>query len=351
MNCPGSLGLSEGIKSGSSVYAQEGTLAHSLAEEALTKNVPAAELTDNLDMAKAVQVYLDEINMFRGLYEVILEETEITLESLEIDGLGGTADHFMAYVDGDKVVLHCFDYKHGVGVYVDAEENKQVLSYFAIIESHYPGLFDTFRATIVQPRSPQWSQSDPWECGVDRVRQHVEQIVASRSQDHLCAGDWCRWCPALMICPEVQENARRMAKTEFNEIDTETLLEMERIAPAVERFIKRIPIELLDRFKREGGIKGKKVIERLGHRSWNQPPDDMMNILSSMGLPEDAIVEKRLRTPPQVEKSLPKEDRKLLSDYTERRVVGYKVVPESSRGIAVDILSTDLSEFSEIEES
>ncbi len=55
-----------------------------------------------------------------------------------------------------------------------------------------------------------------------------------------------------------------------------------------------------------------------------------------------------LKTPPQVEKELSKEQKKELAKFTKTVVIGHAVVPSSARGEPVDLSS--VSEFSEIVE-
>jgi len=351
INCPGSLKLSEGMRSEESVYAAEGTAAHDIAERALSQGAKACMVAEDKEAAKAVQVYLDEIEFVRDTNQVICEHTERTLQCETIPGLGGTADHVMVYRDmtEDKIVLHCFDYKHGVGVPVDAEENDQVLSYFVILESHYPDMIDEYRGTIVQPRCFAGEAIQTWSCTPERVYEHAMRIVMETQKTHLAAGDWCRWCPALMICPEVQQQAAAAACEEFSQVDLDTLLHYEQIAPAITAFLKQIPKTLLDLFRFGDGIPGKKVIKRYGNRKWKLAGSLVQPELEKLGLPREVIVEEKLRTPPQVEKLLDKDGKKAIAALVTREEVGYKIVPIDAKGDSVDFGVSEFTEFSDDE--
>jgi hypothetical protein len=63
-NCPGSIRLSRGIPNTESVYAQEGTKAHELAERILT----TGEIPPDTDpeMLEAVLVYVNYIRTLTG---------------------------------------------------------------------------------------------------------------------------------------------------------------------------------------------------------------------------------------------------------------------------------------------
>jgi len=347
MNCPGSIKLSKGMVSEDSPYAIEGTRAHDVAEECLRQGAKACVVAQDEETAAAVQEYLDEIALVRASHEVIAEYVETMYEHPTIPGLGGTPDFVMLYHDNGKIVLHDFDYKHGVGVPVSAVENLQILTYFVILDENYPGMVDEFRGTIVQPRAAVGEKLQTWVCGPERVAEHAERIKAAMGQNHLAAGDWCRWCPALIICPEVQQHMHDMAMREFSELDTESLLHYESLIPAVKAFIEKIPAAILAKFKRGENVPGRKVIASYGHRRWKSV-DRAVEVLEGMGLKPSDMYEQKMRTPPQVEKLLDKESRKSLEDLVIRPVVGHKVVAESAKGDPIDISNNDFDVIEEI---
>lgn len=345
INCPGSLELSrQAPEQKESIYAAEGTKAHAVAETCLLTGEKACKVSDCDEMAEAVQVYLDDIDRARKTYKVVVEHTERTLKSTEVEGLGGTSDHIMVYFDGAKLVLHVWDYKHGQGVVVDAEDNMQALSYFAILRGHYAEEFDAYRITIVQPRGFGEEKIRFWECSEDRVQQHIDAIKDAIGKDHLRAGDWCRWCPALRICPEVRKHALEVAQTEFDEIrdDTDVLLELVRVEPAIRKLLDLVPGALLEKFRRGEQVPGYKVIEKRSFRRWKcDDPDYVTGMLEEAGFDPSLAFDKVLKTPPKLEKELP--DKKLIADHVHQVVIGYKVVPVSARGNSVDL--TNVEEF------
>lgn len=340
--CPGSVKLCAGKASVSSAYADEGTKAHAVAE-AMLRGEDVGDV--DKEVIDAVKVYVDEIRAHQAAYEVIVEHTERTLSCLSIAELGGTSDHFMLYFDGDKVVLHIFDYKHGQGIPVPAEENKQLLSYCVIIESHYPGDIDLFRMTIVQPRAFNHDAVDTWECDVDRVRQHEAAIRASFNDDTLQAGEHCRFCAAKLSCPCLEKATLDAAQAEFSQIenDVEKLLELHRLTPAIKALLDAVPAALLSEFKAGRPVPGHKVVERKSHRRWVLEEPEL---LQTLGVDRERATRKVLLTPPQLEKEFP-DKKKEIGKLCTSDVIGYSVVPESHRGKAVDVSA--ISEFTEIE--
>lgn len=347
MNCPGSLRLSEGLERKESEYAKEGTRAHALAEQ-LVRGMKPAVAPEDQEMLDAVMVYVNEIETYRRNYSVRDEYTERTLECTEIPGLGGTSDHVMFYKDGDKYVCHIWDYKHGAGVPVDVTENKQVLSYAVIIQDYIGGFIDHFRATIVQPRAFAGDAIQTWEFDHHRVEKHAEEIKEAVKQDYLRAGDHCRWCPALSICPENMRHALTLAQAEFADIrgDADRLIELMEITPAVKAFLDAVPQMLMEMFRQGKGPEGWKVVERKSHRKWALSDKEVLKALEDLGVTSPTRSE--LKTPPQIEKELPKDKRKELTKLTKTVVLGHTVVPATARGEAVDISSiNDFKEFSD----
>lgn len=340
INCPGSLDLSVGVERKTSVYAEEGTEAHAVAETCLIAGSDAKGVTENEEIQAPVQVYLDEIRSVASRYEVICRQTEVTLEHTSITDLGGTSDHFMLYVDGANIVLHVFDYKHGAGVPVSVVENMQVLTYFAIIGSHYPGMIDIYRGTIVQPRAYAGDDIQTWECGPERVAEHEALIKRVATQDHLYAGDHCRWCPAQSRCPKLQEHALEAAQLEFAEVkdDREKLAEFYRLTPAIKSFLDAIPGALIETFRDgSGGVPGYKVVETLTNRQWKFADENaVIRNLKKCGLGKKDVVKPSLMSPTQVEKLVPADKREIFGSLVTRRPSGYKLVPESAKGEAVD---------------
>ncbi len=362
INCPGSVRLSEGIPRKESEYAKEGTAAHDLAEQCLKTGNKACMVSEDEETVDAIQVYLDDIQRARESYVVIAEHTERTIKSQDIDNFGGTQDHLMIYLDDGKLICHVWDYKHGVGVVVDAEDNLQALSYFAIIQSNYVEIFDEFRITIIQPRSFSEEKIKYWVCSHERVQAHIAAIRKAEQEDHLHAGDWCRWCPALGLCPEVRNHTLRIAQMEFEDVrdNVDILFELQRVEPAVRKLLDQVPSALLEAYRRSP-IPGYKVIENLSNRAWSNPKA-VAEEFSKAGVPNEILYEIKqpeFRSAPQIEKLLAKTEFSYLvkakkgevsrlNQLTYRVPTSRKVVPDSHKGIAVDL--KDVSEFEDMSE-
>jgi hypothetical protein len=231
--CPGSIRLSSGVEGKSSVFAQEGTAAHTLAEMCLTGGMDAViyiggsidvdgtlyDVTE--EMADAVQVFLD---LVRGFVEDGYEmRAEVKLDLGHLwPGQFGTGDAVLFKPDiGD---LHVVDFKYGRGVVVEPDENPQLLSYLSgaarLFHNHK---VESVSAHIVQPRTPG-AAINSWETTVERLADFEDEFrqaaeIASRGDAPLVPGDWCQFCPAAGFCPALRDQSLKIAQAEFTDGD------------------------------------------------------------------------------------------------------------------------------------
>jgi hypothetical protein len=231
LSCPGSIRLSKGMPSISSEYAKEGTAAHELGETCIRSGTDAIahlgaqitvqgtifEVTE--EMAAAVQVYLDTV---RADLAVVGQGAKLSLEhKFHLDwlypGLYGTND---AMIDQPFGLLRVYDYKHGAGVAVDAEDNAQMMYY--ALGGAKDNASEEVELVIVQPRAVH-PEGAVRRCRMtigelERWGQEVLLPGAIATKDPaapLNAGEGCRFCPALAVCPVQKERAMVVAAEVF----------------------------------------------------------------------------------------------------------------------------------------
>lgn len=232
-SCPGSIRMIAGLPGTSSVYAAEGTAAHTLAEQCVNNGRDAAEYVDRVvdvegqkftvdeEMAEAVQVYLDYVraDLIRDGVEWEVEARLDNLQNLHPD-LGGTAD-FSAYDPATKH-LTVVDYKHGRGVAVDAEHNLQELTYALGVATRYHnrGLAGV-KLVIVQPRCPHpVGRIRAWDIDAVTLLEFSADLVDAAKKTEapdapLSAGEHCKFCPAAGFCPALRDRALQSAMADF----------------------------------------------------------------------------------------------------------------------------------------
>lgn len=150
MSCYGWLKATKGLPSKSSIYAEEGRVAHELLEMCLRIGVSPTELTGNLDMALNVSVVIDWLKKYRKMHKKCDYHTERWLHWGKVVGypdLGGTAD--LAVVDPSELIIG--DYKHGIGL-VEVADNRQLILYLLGLRLLY-GRRPKYRIIIFQPRA------------------------------------------------------------------------------------------------------------------------------------------------------------------------------------------------------
>ena len=235
INCPPSVRLEEGFPNESSVYAKEGTFAHSLCEFKVRKYLHERVIRPQSD-----EFYSEEIDLITDVYFEfvvgVIEEmknngaqplvlVEERVDYSHVAPLGfGTADLLVIGKDeNDRGILHVIDFKTGKGIFVDPDHNSQMMLY-AIGALHAYGYIypiEEVRMTIVQPRLDNIST---FECSRQELEEWGESIkpvakMAFEGKGDQKTGDWCRFCRAKPVCRACAEEAMSLAREEFLDLD------------------------------------------------------------------------------------------------------------------------------------
>ena len=364
MNCPGSVALSEGMPNVSSVYAEEGTAAHALAELSLRGNhthtfvdphtfvgttIEGMEVDE--DMADNVGVYVDYVRQFRQIAGApTWVESKFNLALLNPPApMFGTAD-FVAY-DPRNRQLHVVDLKYGQGVVVEVKGNKQ-LRYYALgaLLAHSDLQVDTIEITVVQPRAlhPDGfirSETVAYEELIGFAGDLLDAARRTQEPDApLVTGSHCRFCAAIAICPAKHAEAQSIAQTEFSAMpaavppapDTlppEVFADVLAKAPILEAWLTAMRAEAMRRLERGEEVQGFKLVAKRATRKFTDG-DDAIEYLKASGFNEDEIVEKKIKSPAQIEKLFPK--KKMPSELQVAKVSsGYVMVPVHDKREAV----------------
>lgn len=325
----------------SSVYAEEGTLAHELSELYLSRDVLGtidekafgsrleqimANDMFNDEMLDVVPIYTDYCSEQFAEAQVVdqlaVMEIEQKLDLTEyIPESFGTADCCIAYGN----VLEVIDLKYGKGVSVYAEWNKQLMLYGLGALCKYDMVYDIteVRLTIVQPRINNIST---WQIPADELRQWAEEELKPKAQlafegkGELNAGDWCRFCAVRNQCRKLYEQQLEIAKHEFAK---PTLLTDEEIADVIRRapeFISWInsitDYALVQAVTEDKQWPGLKIVEGISRRKWADE-DQASNAIFARcpELSEDEIFNMKLKPITSIEKLVGKARfKELLSD-------------------------------------
>jgi len=339
MNCPGSVTLIAALKSSPDYveddpdYRRDGTQAHELAAFCLERDIDAWMAADEAqfpdltaDMLGAVQEYLDFVRLLPGRREV---EVRVHVPDFHPQFFG-TLD--CVHVDEPGECIYITDYKHGVGVVVDAEDNPQ-LKYYAYgcigsAENYFVLDEIKVKLTIVQPRAYHPDGTiRTWETTVGEIRRWAEEELrpamdATKDVDYLALGQWCRFCPAKLVCPAYEGLAQKAMLGHPVSYDEAQQLKM--LVRAVE---DRAYADLMAGKPAEEV--GAKLVAKRSDRVWkeNAPVVDRFG--------EDAWKPKELLSPAGLEK-LPG-GKMFVAEYAYQPENGYRVASLSDKKAAVKL--------------
>jgi len=377
MNCPGSVARSQGIESVGSIFAAEGTAAHSLGETCLLKGsnphdhigevivVDGHQFEVDLNMADAVKIHVDHCRSLIKKYPDAEYHVEyrMNLEAIHPD-MFGTVD-FMIY-DAESGYLELPDYKHGAGVSVDVEENEQLIYYALGVAIKLP-FVKKIRLTIVQPRcyhedgAVRSFDIEPADM-LEWWAVFEEAIELAMQPDApIAVGDWCRWCPANGVCKELEEYGMEEAKSDFLPVTVdeardvyspERLGELMDKIPIIENWCKAIRELAYNLAENKTPIPNHKLVPKKAVRKWvENSADDVMGLLDLQGYDYDeymVIVEDALKSAPQIEKLVGKKAMKQFDKHVSKISSGHTLVHESDPRPAIKLAAEQ--EFSKVED-
>jgi hypothetical protein len=235
--CPDSVTAFGHLPSTTSIYAEEGTAAHELANHCLVNGTDAEEhikekfnnVVVTYEMAEAVQMFVDKCREYMTEGWVWFIEQRFTLEELNPPApMFGTAD-FVAY-NAELGLMVVIDLKYGKGIMVDAVGNPQ-LRYYAL-GAYYalPGspVVNSILMVIVQPRAarnPIKSDTIDSLTLFDWTLQLLDKAkIAMSGHGGMRAGPHCKFCKGSGRCATEAEAAIHAAQDEFSNHDLRVLL-------------------------------------------------------------------------------------------------------------------------------
>lgn len=356
INCTPSALLAEEAGSKSSVYAEEGTLAHEIAEYALTKylegeydpivddavplkNEHLENALFSIDMANYIQSYCEYV--IGEVYEMQKQdggcrtflERRVDITDFAQDSFGSVD---VTLVSGKTI--HIIDLKYGAGVKVYADMNEQMLMYaLGTLKSLETDHIEKIRMTIAQVRLDHY---DTFEMSKKDLLAWAEKVLkpaakaAIQGKGKQVIGSWCGFCPVKAQC-----RAQRDAiLADFDEKPEPLLLSDEEIVDLIGK---------IDTYKSWIGSVNKYVYDRAiqGHK-WegyklvagrtDRVIKDEAKIRQALlnEFLEDEVLNIKLKGITDLEKLLGK---KVFSarfgDAIESRPGAPKLVPESAKGI------------------
>lgn len=336
--CPGAPAAEAEFPDSSSIYADEGTAAHTLAEKCLADDTDAVDyLGGSVDintgkvsrhevfgkgvfgiddeMAEGVQVYVDEV---RSLIQDGDEyEFEAKLDLSHIPGMeSGTGDFVRYRPSTGELVIR--DLKYGRGVVVEVANNKQLLIYALGVAQrfHNRGL-SAVNIGIVQPRAPhrdgpvRSATIDAVDLLEFRADLEAASLATMQPDAPRVAGDHCGFCKAAGVCPTLRAYSLATAEMEFADeppvvggMGPAELAGVMRKAGVLKDWIKRVE-EHAHEVARRDGLPGFKFVRSTSYRKFRDEDETVGYLRNGLGLSDDDIfTDPKLKSPAQIEKVL-----------------------------------------------
>lgn len=356
IHCTPSALLAEAAGSKSSVYAEEGTLAHEIAEYALTKYlkgeydpiiddaVPlkADHLVNplfSIDMANYIRDYCDyvigedyEMQKQDGACQMFLERrVDIT------DYAPGSFGSVDVTLVSDKTI-HIIDLKYGTGVKVTADYNEQMMLYaLGALKAAASRGITNIRMTIAQVRLDHY---DTFEMSKDELLDWAEKVLkpaakaAIQGEGKQVIGSWCGFCPVKAQC-----RAQRDAiLADFDEKPEPLLLSDEEVTDLIGKIdTYKSWLESVNKYVYDKAIQGHKWegYKLVAGRSSRVITDEakIRQALLNEFL-EDEVLNIKLKGIGDLEKLLGKKVfNARFGDVVQSRPGAPKLVPESAKGV------------------
>lgn len=408
MNCAGSPAMEEGLPDRSSSFAEEGTIFHEIMALCLNhkldpwnfhnRNVRVVNgkyhsgLTDieafqikdsprsdntyvvNQEMVEHAVDSIALVEDFTPINAVRHIEQRLDFSKWVPEGFG-TSD--VTIVTPDEICA--VDWKFGMGVQVDAEDNPQLMLYaLGALNKWGHARIKRIRLVISQPRLQHLSE---WTCDVgylmafgERARNAAERCdgirqvrsIGENITKYLNPGEkQCKFCKAKGFCPALEAQVLSTIADDFVNLDDEaaTLRTMNnaidvlpaqssdrlaaamKIVPLAEIWLKGVREAVYQNLLNGVPVKGFKIVRgKKGNRSWKNA-DGAEIVLDALGMAEGDMFTRSVVTPTAAEKLLkkinPRGWARLQDKLVKRSEGSLSVAPESDPREAVQV--TDIS--------
>ena len=331
MACTPSVKLEEQFPDKSSEYAEEGTLAHSLAELIIRYNsheVTKRTFSTRINKIRKEKLYGKDMEEYVSDYAdtvwEIFNEAKASCPDAQL--LAEQKLDFSEYVPegfgtGDVVIIaddmiQVIDLKYGKGVGVSAAGNPQLRLYGIGAYLEHSMLYDIRRVklTIIQPRLEHVSTEEltvrellKW--AEEEVRPRAE--LAMKGEGEYQPGDHCRFCKAKAVCRARSDYNQELAKFDFRNPDVleeweigEVLTRAEELKSWAKDVTDYAYGQALDNGKK---YEGWKLVAGKSNRKYLEE-GKVADTLMKAGYKEEEIYEKKLLGITAMEKKLGKKE-------------------------------------------
>lgn len=357
LNCTPSARLEDqyGINK-PSPFAEEGTLAHELAEIIIRKDLlgelSSAAFQKDLDKITSNEKFnsemLDVVPIYTGYVfdefeaskagtpdAVLLIEQKVDLTDWIPQAFGSCDAVIIA--DG---VMKVMDLKYGKGVPVSATGNSQLMLYGLGAYNRYSIMYDirTVELHIIQPRIDNISS---WSLSVEDLLKWAEEEVRPKAQTafagegELQAGDWCKFCKVKARCRALYQKTVEVATMDFQEpplLTDEEIASVLESAPSIQEWLNSVSEYATTEAVENGKIwPGFKLVEGRSIRKWADE-EQVANRLAYNRYLDYEIYNMKLKGISEIEKLVGKKDfSSMLGEFVVKPQGKPTLVPMSDK--------------------
>ena len=333
LHCPLAPRLEAQMPIKTSIYAEEGTLAHSVCEITAKKYftpMKTADFNKSIKKLKSHELWNDEMIQTAETYVGHLKEKAMGFKNspyiafeVKVDISDYVPEAFgrcdcIMFGEGTLIIT---DYKHGKGVAVSAKENPQMMLYalgaLILYQPIFGNAIDKVNICIDQPRINIY---ETWECSKDALLQWGESIKPKAQKAFMGigeynAGTWCKFCRANGVC-KAQADSQINAFDDFKEVISDeevqkdtALLTAEEISKALKKgemlidWYEALQKTALEKLLSGDEIPGYKVVEGRSSRTWTNQ-DEALETLQNAGIEKAVIYDSVPKSLAQLEKLL-----------------------------------------------
>ncbi len=304
LTCTPSARFEEQFPSTSSVFAEEGTLAHSIAEYILKKRLGIIKPADDtwLELVKLNSLWTPEMLVHCEQYadycmtevhadSLVNVETRIDLSDYVPESFG-TGD-FSSYTPSLKRLVFR-DLKYGKGVRVYAEHNEQLMLYALGLYLWYLWCYgsdieiEIISVGIYQPRI---NNNSEWEITVKDLLHWADTVLKEKAamafagEGEYAVGDHCKFCKARVRCEALADHNLdlfRHALVTHDQLSDEAICDIIKKVPMLVSWAKDIEEYALSEAVTHGKHwEGMKVVEGRSNRIYVSEMDTEVKLLKA----------------------------------------------------------------------
>lgn len=312
LNCTPSARLGEKYEDTTSIYAAEGTLAHSLGElqlqlalKIVTKKQFNAELKKLKEHEMFYEGMLDEVEDYTSfVLERFNEAVNVSKDAVIFLEERLDYSHYVpeGFGTGDVIIisdgeLEIIDLKFGTGIEVSPIDNPQLKLYALGAYEKYGFIYGVERVTMTTAQVRLGNISS-WTINASKLVEWAENEVVDKAklafdgEGEIRPGSWCTFCKVKSICrarAEANLNFYRRHNTnDPNLLGLEEVAEILGQATDIEKWAKEMKVYALDEALNGTKYPGWKLVEGRSNRVITDE-DSLASKLMAVGYEEKEV--------------------------------------------------------------